>query len=91
MSFELGCPDGEPDKTSPEYQIYGRFPMAGSFTGDIYLWPNCGNTKLVPLTPVGHNHSQPETKTDCPKCIDEMLSAGIIDLPGARKLMSSIR
>lgn len=90
LSFELGCPVADPNKTTPEYQTYGRYPIAGPFMGDIYLWPNCGDTKVMPLIPVGHNHAQPETKTDCPKCIEDMLSAGIIDLPSARKLMSTI-
>jgi hypothetical protein len=93
LSFELGCPDGDPTKTSPEYDSWLRYPapLRGGPITDMFLWPNCGKTKVVPLTPVGHNHGQAETKTDCPKCIDEMLSAGIIDLPAARKLMSAIR
>lgn len=91
VSFELGCPDADPNKPTPEYTAYGRYPMAGPFTGSVFLWPNCGDTKYVPLTPVGHNHADADTKTDCPKCIEDMLTTGIIDLPSAKKLMSSIR
>lgn len=90
LSFELGCPDADPSKTSLAYNNWGRYPMGGP-PPDPYLWPNCGETKIRALTPVGHNHTQAEVKTDCPKCIEDMLSTGIIDLPGAKKLMSTIR
>lgn len=93
LSFDLGCPDADPTRPTAAYRTWAASPYPMSITSmpREYDWPDCGKTKYVPLTPVGHNHADDGVQTNCPKCIEDMLTTGIIDLPSAKKLMSSIR
>lgn len=95
LSYQLGCPSGDPAKTTRAYERYANGLKYGGglslFRGQRYTWPNCDDPKIVGLQPVGHlSHDPGETSVECPKCIEQMLVDGIIDVPAAKMLIGAI-